>query len=407
MPRDATTPGVDTGTQMEVRVAQAWYWDGFYVRRGIDLQHRFNTDVSTVTDLDILGYTLGPDLTTHTFIGEVKSGRSNSTPKPLDRILWARGLRELVRAEGAEVTTAFRPSVTVREFGRGIGVRIQHVDDVAAREMRLGIDAVSDCGSQGLTVAQAIASIAKQVKSEPELERAFWFLRSEVWFLEPFDALKRTLGLLRQLKQRWPHEQDEQGMRVARWMYAESISVATLQLAKVAGTAISMGLKSFVELATDKLSAGDIPTHNMRNLSDRIDQYIGKLLAATDASFDVKTSAMGAFLPTPPSYLEPLLELIVRLGVSASQTAELPRQIDAVVFERLVRRRNISAVVRDRLKLDSNAERLIRLVGSFLRGQIEVPAPVDRVLMAPILVEAQAEPVTRADSNNDQQTLFK
>jgi len=56
VPRGAMTPGLDPGAQLELRVAQAWFWDGYYVRRGVDLQHRFGTDVSTVTDLDIVAF---------------------------------------------------------------------------------------------------------------------------------------------------------------------------------------------------------------------------------------------------------------------------------------------------------------------------------------------------------------
>lgn len=49
MPPAETTRGLDEGIRAEIRVAQAWFWDGYYVRRGIDLQHRFGYEISTVT----------------------------------------------------------------------------------------------------------------------------------------------------------------------------------------------------------------------------------------------------------------------------------------------------------------------------------------------------------------------
>jgi hypothetical protein len=76
VPPAAKTPGLDPAIAAEVRVAQAWFWDGYYVRRGIDLQHRFGSDVSTVTDLDVLGILFDPTLVAHKSIGEVKSGTS-------------------------------------------------------------------------------------------------------------------------------------------------------------------------------------------------------------------------------------------------------------------------------------------------------------------------------------------
>jgi hypothetical protein len=102
VPPAETTRGLDEGARTEVRVAQVWFWDGYYVRRGVDLQHRFGSEVSTVTDLDVLGYSFESSLKHHKHIGEVKTGKSNNTPRPLDRALWLRGLRELVDAESGE-----------------------------------------------------------------------------------------------------------------------------------------------------------------------------------------------------------------------------------------------------------------------------------------------------------------
>lgn len=388
MPPDATTPGLDAGSRAEVRVAQAWFWDGYYVRRGIDLQHRFGTEVSTVTDLDVLGYFFESSLKHHKHIGEVKTGKANSTPRPLDRALWMRGLRELVGAESGEVTTAFRTTTAVRDIcQRRLGVTVQHLDDLAAREIRLRIDQYSDLGSQGDTVAALRKGIQAFVKSDPVLERGYWFLVSEVWFLEPFDALKRTLGLIRELSKIWPPDAHIEAARVARWFFAEAISIVMLNLAIIAGQANSMDAPTFLETATARLASGEIPSYAVQKLSDRFDEYLGKVLASLDAPAEIRVSAMGAFLPLPPSYAEPLLELVSRLAVDAATTARLPRQVDTVLFERLVRRRDLSPALARRLGISHNTERLTRLVAAFLRGQFALPVPVDRVLTTPLLID--------------------
>jgi len=89
----------------------------------------------------------------------------------------------------------------------------------------------------------------------------------------------------------------------------------------------------------------------------------------------------------PPDYTEPLLELVSRLAAEAATTAQLPRQLDAVLFERLVRRRNLSPKLRRRLGLSHNTERMTRLVAAFLRGRFMLPGPVDRVLTTPLIEE--------------------
>lgn len=384
MPPAAKTPGLDPGTEAEVRVARSWFWDGYYVRRGVDLQHRFAGEVSTVTDLDVVGIFFDPTLATHKAIGEVKSGSAKSTPRPLDRALWLRGLREIVGAESGEITTAFRASSVVRDACSRLGITIQHLDDLALRESRLRIATVKDVGSQSEAVALLRADVASFVKSDPMLERGYWFLVSEVWFLEPFDALKRTLGLVRQLSKIWPPESDVQANRVARWFLAEAVSITMVNLAVVAGQANTMDPRAFANAATAQLSSGDIPFHAMRALSDRVDEYVGKLLASLNAPAAMQANALGAFMPSPPDYAEPLLELISRLAAEAATTARLPRQLDAILFERLVHRRELAPEVYARLNLSPSSERLIRLVAAFLRGQFNLANAVDNVLTAPL-----------------------
>jgi hypothetical protein len=389
VPPGATTPGLDAGTKAEVRVAQAWFWDGYFVRRGVDLQHRFGDGVSTVTDLDVLGFAFEPSLKHHKHIGEVKTGKASSTPRALDRALWLRGLRDLVGAQSGEVTTAFRPSPTVRDVCRRLGATVQHLDDLAARENRLAIDQVNDVGSQGETIAALRKEVQHYVKHDPILERGYWFLVSEVWFLGPFDALKRTLGLIRELGKSWPHESQQDATHAARWFFAEAVSIVTLNLAIIAGQANSMDHQAFQNMASAKLAGGDIPSYSIRNLSDRFDEYLGKILTSVDAPAEIRATAMGAFLPVPPDYTEPLIELVSRLAVDAASTALLPRQMDVVMFERLVRRRDLAPELQRRLRLTRNTERLVRLVAAFLRGQLALPGPVDKVMTTQLLPERQ------------------
>lgn len=409
MPPAAKTPGLDAGAVAEIRVARAWYWDGYFVRRGVDLQHRFGPDVSTITDLDVLGYSFDEALSHHKQVGEVKTGKSGSTPRPLDRALWMRGVRELVGADKGEVTTALQSSMTARDVCRSLGVTIQHMDDLTAREARLHIDGVADAGSQGEYVALLRKRVHSFVKKDPTLERGYWFLVSEVWFLEPFDALKRTLGLLRQLSKSWPPHTHVDALEAAQWFFAEAVSIVGLNLVIVAGESLTMSEKQFQESAEARLASGDVPFFALRALSERVDEYLGKILGSLDTPPEVRIGAMGAFLPTPPEYTEPLMELISRLASEARATSRLPRQLDAVIFERLVHGRSITPMLASRLGLNRNSERQFRLIAAFLRGQFSLPDQVDDAIATELFETApKAEVETQLsmlpDIQADQQT---
>ena len=108
-PPQARTP--DAGQLLEARVAQLWFWEGFFSRSAVDLTRHFHPEPLQVTDVDLLALDLSPQLSPRRYIGEVKSGTGKNAPKALDRLIW---LRELVGADSGELTIAAAPSERVR-----------------------------------------------------------------------------------------------------------------------------------------------------------------------------------------------------------------------------------------------------------------------------------------------------
>jgi len=131
-----------------------------------------------------------------------------------------------------------------------------------------------------------------------------------------------------------------------------------------------------------------------------VDEYVTKILTSTDTALEIRIEAMGAFRPTPPDDTDPLLELIARFASEAGPASRLPRQLDAILFERLARRRDLTPNLQHRLALTPATERHVRLLAAFLRGQFQVPSAVDKVLTAPLL------PPARTQSEEMHQPLF-
>lgn len=380
---------LEPGDVMEARVAQLWFWEGYYARRGINLEHQYDPEPLQVTDLDLLAFDLDPALNRHKHIGEVKTGTGKNAAKPLDRTIWLRGLRELVGAEHAELTTGIPPSARGRELAVSLGVTAQSVQDVERREQTAKIAEVADLGSQGPAAFVTLKEVHKLCSAEPELERAFWFLRSEVWFLDPWSAAKRTLGLLRTLNKRWTPQVEDDEARALRWLYAEAISSWTLNVVTLAGEAARLDEHTFQARAEERLAEGVVPAAYQRRLSDAIDKYIAGVLAAADTSATVRTEAMGAFLPQPPEWSASFVELVRRLATNAPATRQLPRRLDLLVFERLVNRRELTTTAGNRLSLHADAfGQQRRLLAAFLRTHPGLPEAVDRAMTAAVAQDA-------------------
>lgn len=372
---------LDPGDELEIRLARMQFFKGAYTRRGVNLERHFHPEPLLVTDLDLLSFDITARLTLSKTIGEAKSGTGKNAPKPLDRAIWIAGLKQLVDADGAIVITALHPSARVRDTVRSLGVTAMSVDDLDRWETTNLPKDLEDVGAHGPSAFAADALTRKSVKGEPKLERIYWFLRSEVWFLETWQATKRLIGALSELRRHWTPEIDDDAAAALRWMYAEAISILTLQLVVLIGRYQASDQRDWPALVKDRLAEGAIPTSNQRALADAFDKYLAHVVGELKAPPTMIVEVMGAFHPTPPEWADGLIELITRLEASAG-LAELPRQNDLVITERLVRRRHESeealAGVSDRAP--EEFARMRRQIAAFLRGAVELPDAVDKAL---------------------------
>ncbi len=375
------------GDELEARVAQLWFWEGHFARRGVDLRRHYYPEPLVVTDLDLLAYAFSPMLQMSKTIGEVKTGTGKNAPKPLDRIVWLRGLRELVGADHAELTSTNAPSPRARELARTLGVRAQSERDIERREAAAGVSRVTDLGSHGIAAFIDEKWVHRHCSRDRDLERAYWFLRSEVWFLDEVTAAKRLLGLYRQLSDRWTPEVDDEDARALRWLFAEAVSVFTLNTVAVSADAIVDDDKLFGARLGERLSAGVVPADAMRRIAADVDKYIGGVLAAAKAPPAMRAEAVGALHPQPPEWTEQFLDLTGRIAANPTIARDLSRQVDLLVFERLTRRRHVPAPAVEKIGLDNpDTGRLVRLVAAFLRSQAAYVGVVDKALTTPVEV---------------------
>ena len=392
------------GDEMEMRVARLWFWEGYFSRSGIDLKHHYHPEPLLVTDIDLMAYDIGPSLQVSRTIGEVKTGTGKNAPKPLDRIIWLRGLKELVGADHAELVIGNAPSPRARRLARSIGVSAQSLADVERREEIADIAEVGDAGSHGERAFRERSWAHKHCASDPLFKRAFWFLRSEIWFHDEITACKRLIGLYKQLGPRWISEIEDEDSRALRWLLAETVSLFVLNAVAVASNALRSAPDLLLAELGKHLSGGRASADIQRQIAKDVDKFIGGILKAANAPPSVAVDAMGALHPEAPTWTEPFVDLISRIALCTEKARMLPRQIDLLAYERIVWKREVFAGPHDRLRLgDPDVGRLVRLVAAFLRGQSAHVEEVDRALTTPIKAAGHpASPETQSGNSNEE-----
>lgn len=396
---------VNPGKALEARVAQVWFWEGAFARRGIDLQRHFHPDPLLVTDLDLLAIEIDTTLRFRRTIGESKTGVSKSAAKPLDRVIWLRGLMEVTSAQTAELTSELVPSNRVRQLGESLSVYAQSTRDLEKREANLRLDEVADKGVFGVKWLGETDMLRKTCSEDQELERAYWFLHSEVWFLDPFSALKRLLTAMRFLASRWtPNARDDHEFAI-RWLLCEATVVATLNLVGIAGFAVRREGKAFDEFVEERLAEGSIPTHQMRAMSKSFDNYLAGVLGQLGASKSSVVQALGAFEPRAPDYAPAVAELGRRLAAGATHARQLPRWADLMCFERLVREAEPTPSIVARLGLADSAKVAYagRLVATFLKTQGSLPEQ----FIAALGADSQPDQEVRVSSEGVKEAIVR
>lgn len=361
----------DPGAELEARVCQLWFWDGYFARRSINLQHYYHPEFWQVTDLDLLAFDFGPTLKRRKYIGEAKTGKD----KPLDRVIWLRGLMHLTGADLGELTTANAPSMRVRQLAQPLRIVAQSTDDLARREQQSKIDEVSGLGSQGVRFVDELKTIHDICRADQELERAYWFLRSEVWIITPWLGIKQLITLIQRMSRRWVDGQSDKERRALKWLLCEAVCIFALNCVTIASYGVELGKDDFVLLLGSQLSEGLAPARYMEEVSDHVDKFIVGVLTELNAPPDTIKKSQGAFMPTPPNYFEPFVETVQRLADGAVHARHVPRYLDIILFERVLYERPVEAKAINRLAIsDVNAVgRLARLLGSFLTGQANLP----------------------------------
>jgi hypothetical protein len=357
------------GDLLELRLARLLFAEGSFVRRSVDLRTEFGSEF-TVTDIDVYALRFSPDLSNQLLIAECKSGLSRNAPRAADRLLWGRGVQDLLGADRHLVVTARGVGADTRALASRLGSGVLNETDIERREQTLAIDGATPYGSHDPALFGLQAHFYDAIKGHEDLKRAWRFVHSEGWLAEPVAALKRALGACQLLSRRYGEDTTEAEEAAIGWLLWQAVLVFTVALVRIAGERYRQPDEIFGPWLIDQLSGGDVPAAVLERLSKDVDEYLLQLLGRLGASPAEQVSALGVLAPQPPRYADPLMELVRRFAAEPAAASSVPRLLDWRVAETALNERLHAPWA----PVDRSAERLLRLVGAFLRGQGSVRA---------------------------------
>ena len=317
----------DKGDAFERRVARLVASEGYFVRRRVNLERHFGERLA-VTDADLLVFDIGLTLDVRLSVWECKSTEAKGAPSAVDRLLWLTGVRRLLGADAAVLATTKDAPERIRGLASELGIEILDERDIARREAvvsRRGERAPRGHDDTDEAVERDVFAAAR---GEEELRRLYWFVRTDLWLQPPVAALKRTMTAMKAVGSRWSEGLPATERQALRWITAELLAGFALAITRIAGDAYRHPEEVFSVRLRERLSEGIADFAAMRKLASAVDAFVLGMLREAGVPPRRGINALGAFEPQPPTYVEPLGELIQRYAQVPRAASRVPHTVD-------------------------------------------------------------------------------
>jgi hypothetical protein len=357
-------PAAAPGELFELRVARLLHAEGAFVRRRVNLDQQVGGRLQ-VTDLDVLAFDFDDTLRLRVETGECKTAEAKNAPSTKDRLLWLVGVNRLVGAENGFLATTKTARDPDRHFARSIDLDLVDVRDLERREAILDLRPDGGVAAHSLDALAFERQVEAATKKDEELRRVYWFVRGDMWLGEPVPALKRALGAMRVLGQRWSPELPVPEQRVLRWLASEAIIGFVVAVTRLAGESYRAPEQVFAQHLNERLAEGLASFDAMREIAKQVDKFLVGVLREAGVGDSHVVGAIGALAPRPPSYAEPLLELIQRLAAEPRLARRLPQLAEAYLA--------LELYGGDLGDVEADGARLLRLLAAFIQRQGRLP----------------------------------
>ena len=218
------------GLGLESRVQRLFLAQGIYAERGLNLsadqEHKM-----MATDIDILTteYASGFHLTRKQI--ECKGGKT----RLLDRILWLRGLKELVKTDTSYlVLPNFNESAS--DFARALEVDVFTVDQLGIWENAFGIPADHWPNRSNFQVFDTAkrrwwksSGEKNALRGWSEFRKATQFAEIDSWFHFQYSLLNKLFRMLELISEQYKSSEDNSDLRTASKYVASALLVRLSQ----------------------------------------------------------------------------------------------------------------------------------------------------------------------------------
>ena len=314
--------------ELKLRMLRYFWSRGYFVRRNVPVVE--SVAKSQYTDIDVLAVKLDDEFNANYVICDCKSGLTNGTR---ERLFWLSGVMKYFGANsGLFIRTQMVPRKYV-ELANALGIIAIPASQITELEKSYSINSQMYIGpfSKEFGKADVILSQLKQ-----EGREILEYIRTDYWgdppHLQTFSLMSKCRDLLRM------QNIDEENRT---FQIAYIFSILSLSIVRFARQVLFMPLSEREEVISLGLLGGRTgyieKKELMRNFYDFMTTEIAKRYKA---KYPVSQQAFIENLV--PRYTKYLVDLVLRLCQEPHAALTLPRMMDLLAFETVLRNKTIS-----------------------------------------------------------------
>jgi hypothetical protein len=324
---------LETGSALEARVQRLFMCQGAYAER--DLFMRAGPGESKmVTDIDVVAHEYSVNFQHRRTYAECKGGKNKSA---LDRVIWIRGVKEVIAADNAYLVLDHCDPSTVR-FARSQSIDILQASSLETLEEALRISPDFWPGRCNLRSYSTIGTYFKKLPARPAPESVeSWLKRAQEVWLESsaltftYGRLNALLGMLKECED-LPVDPAFRPHDSTAVVYAASALLVRLSqyVLFIASDTLAMTQAERVEYLSDRLVSGSLDIGQSRQILRSALHMVNAQLSV--AGLQAPASWNIDSMLTPPSYTRPLATVVDRVIRDGHKSAMLPLAMELRMF---------------------------------------------------------------------------
>lgn len=309
------------GIEFEHLVSKMFQNFGYLSRRGIPLQ--YGNSQRDATDIDVLGITFTGLFQEQRIICDCKN---KARSKPHERIFWAKGLGDFVKASAVYVALNKTKSEIIK-FASKSDVKI-----ITSEMVNTYLEHIpGDIDNSNITYQDK--EIKSSLKSNIGLNDIFMNYKKLYLSYNPYSSINIILTYLENISKIMNYNKNnENTYRVIRYLACELTIILSLQFMRICSDVLGFSENERREHIKTKLTFGDSkPNVTHRILKDASD--LANEIIKSSIPNSLSFSKMNLDDINPPSYTEDLIGLVERALLRPNMYLYLPQTLNNLLIE--------------------------------------------------------------------------